>query len=223
MMEIEIDIYSIIYVFEIIGTIAFAITGVITAVEKKFDVFGAIVLGTMTAIGGGIVRDLILGYLPPMAFRKSSYAITAVATSIAVFVIAYFLGSRIKKNFERYSQVINLFDAIGLAVFTVGGVNSAIACGFGENMFLSVFVGALTGVGGGVMRDIMAGRAPKILHKKVYALAAVVGAIIYHTLITYNLCSQTVSVLIGAGSILLIRILATVFRWNLPAIKNLDE
>ena len=160
-------IETIMLIIEIIGTIAFAITGVITALEKKFDIFGAIVLGTVTAVGGGIVRDLILGYTPPMAFRKPVYALTALITSLAVFVIAFFFGRRIKKHFEIYSQVINIFDSIGLAVFVIGGINSAISCGFGENMFLSVFVATLTGVGGGVMRDIMARRVPKILRKRV--------------------------------------------------------
>lgn len=214
---------NILFAIEIIGTIAFAITGVITALEKKFDIFGALVLGTVTAVGGGIVRDLILGYTPPMAFRKSVYAITAVITSLAVFIIAYFFGRRIKKHFDVYSQVINIFDSIGLSVFVVGGVNSAIACGFGKNMFLSIFVAALTGVGGGVMRDIMAGRVPKILRKRVYALAAIIGAIIYYVLFYYELCSPTLAIILGAGSVLLIRILATIFHWNLPTVDNLDE
>lgn len=213
---------NIFFAIEIIGTIAFAITGVITSLEKKFDIFGALVLGTMTAVGGGIVRDLILGYTPPMAFRKPVYALTAIITSLAVFIIAYFFGKRIKKHFEIYSQVINIFDSIGLAVFVIGGINSAISCGFGENMFLSVFVATLTGVGGGVMRDIMAGRVPTILHKRVYALAAIIGAIIYYVLYFYGICSATLAVIIGAGSVLIIRILATIFRWNLPSVKNLD-
>ncbi len=211
------------FIFEIIGTAAFAVTGVITALEKKLDVFGALVLGTVTAIGGGMVRDIILGYLPPAAFRNSDYAVTAIVTSISVFVLAYFLGERIKEHFDIYSQIINVFDSIGLAVFVVGGVNNAIACGFGENMFLSVFVGVMTGVGGGVLRDIMAGRVPKILRKRVYALAAIIGAIIYYTLLYYSLCSTAAAVLIGSGSILIIRILATVFHWNLPTLKNLAE
>ncbi len=213
---------NIFFAIEIIGTIAFAITGVITSLEKKFDVFGALVLGTMTAVGGGIVRDLILGYTPPMAFRKPVYALTALITSLAVFVIAFFFGRRIKKHFEIYSQVINIFDSIGLAVFVIGGINSAISCGFGENMFLSVFVATLTGVGGGVMRDIMAGRVPTILHKRVYALAAIIGAIIYYVLYFYEICPATLAVIIGAGSVLIIRILATIFHWNLPTVKNLD-
>mgnify|MGYP003288079811 CR=1 FL=1 len=217
------NLENLFFAIELIGTVAFAITGVITSIEKKFDIFGAIVLGTVTSVGGGIMRDLILGYTPPMAFRKSVYAMTAVLTSLAVFVIAYFFGKKIQKHYDIYSQVINIFDSIGLAVFVVGGVNSAIACGFKENMFLSIFVAALTGVGGGVMRDIMAGRVPTILHKRVYALAAIIGAVIYYLLIYYSVCSSTVAVVIGAGSVLTIRILATVFRWNLPTVKNLSE
>ncbi len=213
---------SVLLAIELIGTVAFAITGVITAIEKKFDIFGAIVLGTVTAVGGGIVRDIILGYLPPMAFRKSVYAITAVVTSLAVFWIAYFFGKRIQKHFDVYSQVINIFDSIGLSVFVIGGVNSAIACGFEENMFLTVFVATLTGVGGGVLRDIMAGRVPKILRKRVYALAAIIGSVLYYILIHYQLCSTTLAIIIGAGSVIIIRILATVFRWNLPTVKNLE-
>ena len=217
------NIETILFAIEIIGTIAFAITGVITALEKKFDIFGALVLGTVTAVGGGILRDVILGYTPPMAFRKSVYALTAVLTSLAVFVIAYFFGKKIKKHYNTYSQVINIFDSIGLSVFVIGGINSAISCGFGENMFLSVFVATLTGVGGGLLRDIMAGKVPKILRKRVYALAAIIGAIIYYLLSYYEVCSVTLAIILGAGSVLVIRILATIFQWNLPTVKNLDE
>ncbi len=214
---------KILFTIEIIGTIAFAITGVITAVEKKLDILGAIVLGTVTAVGGGILRDIMLGYLPPMAFRNPVYALTAIATSVAVFVIAFLVGKKIVKHFDVYSQVINFFDSLGLAVFVVTGVNTAAACGFGENAFLSIFVAVLTGVGGGVMRDILAGRVPKILRRRVYALAAILGAIIYYYLLEFNVFSQTVSMLIGAGSVLIIRILATIFHWNLPTIKNIEE
>lgn len=214
---------KILFIIEIIGTIAFAITGVITAVEKKLDVLGAIVLGTVTAVGGGILRDIILGYLPPLAFRNPVYAITAIITSVAVFVIAFFIGKKIAKHFEVYSQVINFFDSLGLAVFVVTGINTASECGFGDNAFLSIFVAVLTGVGGGVMRDILAGRVPKILRRRVYALAAIFGAIIYYYLLEWGIFPQMVSMLIGAGSVLVIRILATVFHWNLPTIKNIEE
>lgn len=217
------SIDKIIFVIEIIGTVAFAITGVITALEKKFDIFGAIVLGMMTAVGGGILRDIILGYLPPSAFRYPVYAITAIITSVAVFTLAYIFGDKFKAKYDTYSQAINIFDSIGLAVFVIVGVQTADKCGFGDNTFLSVFVGTLTGVGGGVLRDIMAGRIPKILRKRVYALAAIIGALIYQILTEYGLCSQTISMIIGAGSILIIRILATVFHWNLPTAKKFNE
>ena len=215
------NIDTVFFAVEIVGTIAFALTGVITAIEKKFDILGAIVLGTVTAVGGGIMRDIILGFLPPLAFRHPVYALTAIITSVAVFVIAFFLGKKIVRHFDVYSQVINLFDSLGLAVFVVTGINTASECGFGDNAFLSVFVAVLTGVGGGVLRDILAGRAPKILHRRVYALAAILGALIYYYLLEFNVFHETVSMLIGAGSVLLIRILATVFRWNLPSIKNI--
>ena len=216
------SIDKVFFIFEIIGTVAFAITGVITAIEKKLDIFGAVVLGTVTAVGGGMVRDILLGYLPPAAFRHPVYTVTAIATSLAVFIIAYFFGKRIKLHFNVYSQIINVFDAIGLAVFTVAGINSAAACGFGENSFLSIFVGMMTGVGGGVMRDMMAGGVPTILRKKVYALAAGIGALIYQLLVEHNTCPQGLEILAGAGSIIVIRLSATVFKWNLPTLKDLD-
>lgn len=216
------SIDKVFFIFEIIGTVAFAITGVITAIEKRLDIFGAVVLGTVTAVGGGMVRDILLGYLPPAAFRHPVYTVTAIATSLAVFIIAYFFGKRIKLHFNVYSQIINVFDAIGLAVFTVAGINSAAACGFGENSFLSIFVGMMTGVGGGVMRDMMAGGVPTILRKKVYALAAGIGALIYQPLVEHNTCPQGLAILAGAGSIIVIRLSATVFKWNLPTLKDLD-
>lgn len=216
------SIDKVFFIFEIIGTVAFAITGVITAIEKKLDIFGAVVLVTVTAVGGGMVRDILLGYLPPAAFRHPVYTVTAIATSLAVFIIAYFFGKRIKLHFNVYSQIINVFDAIGLAVFTVAGINSAAACGFGENSFLSIFVGMMTGVGGGVMRDMMAGGVPTILRKKVYALAAGIGALIYQLLVEHNTCPQGLAILAGAGSIIVIRLSATVFKWNLPTLKDLD-
>lgn len=217
------DMNTILFALEIIGTITFAVSGVITAFAKKLDILGAIVLGTATAVGGGILRDITLGYLPPSAFRNPVYAITAIITSVIIFVLAYFLGDNIKLHFGLYSQIINIFDSIGLAVFTVAGVNSAFEHGFGGNAFLTIFVAFLTGVGGGALRDIMAGNVPKILRKRIYALAVIIGAAIYYTLINFNLCPDIPAVIIGAGSVLIIRILATIFHWNLPRIKNLSD
>ena len=210
-------------VLELIGTAAFAVSGVITALEKKLDFFGAIVLGLVTAVGGGIIRDIILGYLPPSAFRVPLYSITAIAVSATVFTVAWAVGKRIKSHFDTWAQVINIFDSVGLAVFTVGGVNAAHSCGFTENAYLCVFVGVMTAVGGGVMRDIMAGNVPMILRKRVYALASLAGALIYQLMTEHTDISRIVCVLVGISAVFIIRILATVFHWNLPKVRNLDD
>ena len=214
---------TLFFIFELIGTVAFAASGVVTALERELDLFGALVLGTAAAVGGGVIRDLILGYLPPAAFRHPVYALVALGTAAVGFAIAYFAGRRTRPHLGVYVQILNLFDSVGLAVFTVAGVRSAAACGFGENAFLSVFVGLLTGEGGGVLRDIMAGQVPSILRKRIYALAAVGGALIYYYLCDFHLCSERIAVLAGAGVVLLIRLLATVFHWNLPRLRGPKE
>lgn len=214
---------TLFFALEIAGTVAFAISGVIVALEKKLDVFGATVLGLVTAVGGGMMRDIFLGILPPVAFRHPVYSLTAIGVSIGVYIIAYFAGTKIKKDFDAWSQVINVFDSIGLAVFTVGGINTAHSSGYLTSAYLCLFTCVLTACGGGVLRDILAGRIPVILKKRVYALAAIIGGAIYQILTEYSLVSSSAAVFIGAGSVLLIRILATIFRWNLPRINNLAE
>ena len=205
---------TVFFVIEIIGTVAFAITGVITAIEKKFDILGAIVLGTVTAVGGGILRDIILGYLPPLAFRNPVYALTAILTSVSVFVLAYFTGKRIVRHFDIYSQVINFFDSLGLAVFVVAGINTARECGFGDNAFLSLFVAVLTGVGGGVLRDVLAGNTPYIFVKHIYACASLLGALACALL--WRTLGSTVAILGGAALVVVLRLCAARFRWSLP-------
>ncbi|MCR5523391.1 MAG: TRIC cation channel family protein [Clostridia bacterium] len=217
------NIDTVFFALELIGTAAFSVTGVITALEKKLDIFGAAVLSMVTAVGGGMLRDIILGYLPPVAFRKSVYSIVALSVSVLVYVISYFAdkdGVKIKDKFDVYTQVINVFDSVGLAVFTIGGINSAHSCGFTQNAYLCIFVGLLTGVGGGVMRDVLAGRVPVILKKRIYAVAAIAGALLYQILTEHKLLSSAPAILLSVCVILVIRILATVFRWNLPSIKD---
>ncbi|MBR6360471.1 MAG: trimeric intracellular cation channel family protein [Clostridia bacterium] len=217
------NIDSIYFVLEIIGTVAFAVTGVITAYDSSLDVLGAVVLGLVTAVGGGILRDIILGYLPPAAFRVPLFSIIAIITSLLAFVIAYYVGKRIKEHFEPWAQIINIFDSIGLAAFTIGGINAAHTCGFAENSFLSIFVGVLTAVGGGVLRDIMAGSVPGILKKRVYAIAAIIGACVYQGLMELTSISNKYAVIISISAIFVIRILATLFNWNLPSVKSNEE
>ena len=145
---------SFIFVLEIIGTIAFASSGAMVAIEKKMDIFGVNILGATTAVGGGIMRDVILGLTPPTAFAKPVYILFAVATSTLLFFIVYInpdiIHSKIKCKY--YDRIMLWCDTVGLGIFTVLGVQTASKF-VRENMFFFVFIGVLTGVGGGVLRD----------------------------------------------------------------------
>lgn len=132
--------------FEIVGTIAFAVSGALLGLEKQMDILGISILGLTTAVGGGVIRDLILGLTPPMTFRNPLYAIIAIGVSILVFIIA-----RKRSVFQGkwYETVMLIMDSIGLGVFTVVGINTAYSQDGEYNIFLLVFVGVVTGVGGG--------------------------------------------------------------------------
>ena len=131
--------------FEIVGTIAFAVSGALLGLEKQMDILGISILGLTTAVGGGVIRDLILGLTPPMTFRNPLYAIIAIGVSILVFIIA-----RKRSVFQGkwYETVMLIMDSIGLGVFTVVGINTAYSQDGEYNIFLLVFVGVVTGVGG---------------------------------------------------------------------------
>ena len=145
-----------IFILELIGTVAFASSGAMIGIEKKMDIFGVNVLGATTAVGGGIMRDIILGLTPPGAFSHPIYVLISVVTSTLLFVIAYArptaFESRLKT--EYYDKLMFWCDTAGLGIFTVVGVQAAVRSVGGENAFFLVFIGALTGVGGGVLRDI---------------------------------------------------------------------
>ena len=165
-----------IFILELIGTVAFASSGAMIAIEKKMDIFGVNVLGATTAVGGGIMRDIILGLTPPGAFSHPVYVLVAALTSTILFVIAYAkptaFESRVKTDY--YDKLMFWCDTAGLGIFTVVGIQAAVRAVGGENVFFFVFIGTLTGVGGGVLRDIMAGETPYILVKHIYACAAIV-------------------------------------------------
>lgn len=209
---------TIIFVVEMIGTVAFALSGVMSGIKKQLDILGVVVLGTVTAVGGGALRDICLGVLPPMLFQKPVYAIVAIGTSVLSFIVAYCMGDKFPSRIEKLNPVINVLDAIGLGIFVIVGVNAAINSGFFNNPFLAVFVGTITGVGGGLIRDKLVGEIPMVLQKRVYALAATVGALLYYTLMYFNV-QEIVAVTAGAGVVVLIRMLATIFKWNLPRIR----
>ena len=208
---------SIIYVLEIIGTIAFASSGAMVGIRKNMDIFGVMVLGVITAVGGGCVRDIILGIHPPKMFHNFSYAGAAIVTSCLLFVIVYYNKQLLQSQFiETYEKAMNIFDAIGLGIFTIVGIQTAHTVTESSNLSLVIFVGVITGIGGGVMRDVMAGSTPFVFVKHVYACASLIGAILYIRL--YERLNPMVAMLISMLTVIGIRLMAARFRWNLPRV-----
>ena len=200
--------------FEILGTIAFAVSGAVVAISKKMDIFGVAILGMTTAVGGGILRDLILGITPPAAFQSPGYALTSIAVSMLVFLPP--VRRLLHWNEKLYDTALLLFDAIGLGIFTVIGVQTAYIATGELNAFLAIFVGVVTGCGGGVMRDVFAGSPPYIFDKHFYATASLLGA--GACLLLWNI-GQMPAMLIGAAVTLTLRLLAAHYRWSLPKAK----
>ena len=211
---------TFIFVLEIIGTVAFASSGAMTAIEKKMDIFGVNILGATTAVGGGMMRDIILGVTPPAAFSQPVYILFSILTSTLLFAIVYtnpeILHSRIKSRY--YDKIMLWCDTAGLGIFTVVGIQTASRILPQDNPFFFVFIGVLTGVGGGVLRDIMAGETPYILVREIYASAAIAGGI------TCVVCGSTMgeatATILGLIVTIVIRSLAAYFHWNLLRIKG---
>jgi len=204
---------------EIIGTIAFSVAGSLVAIRRELDIFGTVVVGGITAVGGGCLRDILLGNLPPAMFRTPVYAIVAAVVSVIVFTAEYLFPAEKVLASKKYEFVVNIFDALGLAIFVVVGINSAKSCGYGDNGFLAICVGVLTGVGGGVVRDLLVKTVPMILRKQVYALPAIVGGILYYYMTKAGV-NEIICVVITIILIMTVRILAAMLRWNLPKIRQ---
>lgn len=199
-------------IFELFGTIAFAASGAITGLSKKMDILGVTTLGVVTAVGGGIIRDLILGNTPPATFRNPTYALIAIAISIIIFIpmVRRFLF----KKQQVYDMIMLIMDSIGLGAFTVVGIQTAYVSDNTYNAFLLIFVGVVTGVGGGILRDILAGNTPYIFIKHFYACASIIGAVV--CILLWKFIGQSVAILGGAATVIVLRLLAAHYRWSLP-------
>ena len=209
---------NIIFTTEIIGTIAFAASGAMIAIRKELDLFGIIMLGTITAVGGGILRDIIIGRIPPNTFVNPVYIATAALTSVLLFIIFYKAPSLLdSKHIGTFEKILNIFDAIGLGAFTVIGIDAGIDKGYGEYLFLLIFLGVTTGIGGGIMRDRRAGEIPYVLKKQIYACASIAGACLYVIFLQFS--QSYLSMLISALLVVVVRMLASKFDWNLPAVR----
>lgn len=207
------------FAMEVVGTIAFAASGALVGVERGMDIFGVSVLGVVTAVGGGAVRDIVLGIVPPGMFRDPKYTLMATIASCIVFGIMYW-KQEIMEGERRifYDRVMLVMDTIGLGVFTVMGVDKGIQQGYMENTFFLVFLGTVTGVGGGLLRDMMAGVPPYIFVRHIYACASIVGA--WACVAIYRMAGAVEAMVTGAAVVIVIRYLAAHYRWNLPKVRR---
>lgn len=205
------------YIAEIIGIIAFAISGAMIAIDRGLDLFGVLFLTVINSFGGGIMRDLIIGEIPPKMFYSFEYLLYAGSCAVIVMIVAAVLKDKFFKNRVAIDRFINVFDAIGLGTFAIVGVRAGVTAGFGDNVFLCVFLGMTTGIGGGILRDLLSREKPLVLVKQIYAIAAIFGAIMYYYMQRFNI-NNTVSIIIPVLLVVVIRMLASHFRWDLPRV-----
>ena len=214
-----------IWILDVVGTIAFSISGAMVGIRKKMDLFGVCVLGVVTATGGGMTRDIVLGINPPRMFTNSTDVLIAAVTAILTFIVIHYANKKKQTHVgfrEMYSLVLFVMDTLGLAIFTVIGIEVALATRPDAGNFLLVFVGTITGVGGGLLRDMMSESIPYIFQKHIYATACIVGAVICVIFYRKLNISLNISMIVGAIAVLVIRALAAQLRWNLPTV-HLDE
>ena len=193
------------------GTFAFAISGIRLASAKGFDWFGAYVVGLVTAIGGGTTRDILLD-VTPFWMQQPSYLII---TGIALLCVIAF-----GRQLIRLNNTFFIFDAIGLGLFVVVGIERSIQAGF--PFWVSIIMGMITGSVGGIMRDILINEVPLIFRKDIYALACVLGGIVFYVCSEFGIPSEITQVL-SATSVILMRIIAVRFHLGLPALKGHDD
>ena len=200
------------FLLEITGTVSFAVSGAIVALKRNMDVFGVCALGTVTACGGGVLRDLFLGQLPPVMFREPVFPLTAVCVSAILFLGA--VRRALSRRERAYERIQLVADAAGLGVFTAAGVAATFDAGYGDGFFFAVFLGTITGVGGGVLRDVLAGLRPYIFIKHIYALASIAGAVLCVSL--WRPLGERPAMAVCVAAVVTIRLLAARFRWSLP-------
>ena len=209
MVDFSFPIDGFISILDYLGTVAFAVTGASKAITHKADIFGIIVLATVVGVGGGVTRDVIFGRFPT-AFSDPIYISLTVGTGIVMF----FLFSYLKKKMNIWL----IFDAIGLGVFSIIGASIAYQI-VGLEFLPMIFAGMITAIGGGILRDIFVREIPIVFVKEVYAVASIIGIVIFYGLLSFDVDVQISSV-IGIIAATGIRLLAMKYNWNLPKVRE---
>ncbi|MFI8350658.1 trimeric intracellular cation channel family protein [Streptomyces sp. NPDC085596] len=202
---------SVQHTLDVIGIFVFAISGALLAVRKNFDVFGMAVLAEVTALGGGLIRDLIIGAVPPAAFTDLGFFVTPLLATVVVFFL--------HPHVERIQSAVLVFDAAGLGLFCVTGTTKAYSHGLG--LTASATLGLATAVGGGVLRDVLANEVPSLLRwdRDLYAVPAIVGATMAVLCIRFDALTSVTSGTAAATAFVL-RLLAMKFHWRAPRAWN---
>src|SRR5512145_3160951 len=196
---------TVLYALDLIGTAAFAASGAWVAVRHRMDLFGVLVLGLVTAVGGGTLRDLLVGALPPFSLRDETYLYVSIVAALAVFVT--------RNRFQAMERPLLVLDAVGLGTFVVIGTTKALDFNLG---FLgAALMGVMTCTAGGVIRDVLANQVPLILRKEVYASACLAGSLLLVALESFGTPRPTAA-LLGAVTVVALRLLAIHYNWSLP-------
>ena len=203
------DLFTII---DILGTAAFSISGVFAAMEKKLDIFGIFIIAFITAIGGGTIRDMMIGDFPVTWMRTPNYSIV-IFVSAAIAILFY-------KMIKDYGKILLVFDSIGLGFFTVLGIHKGVDFNFSTG--LCIALGTITACFGGLIRDIALNQIPHIFHKEIYATACIFGGILYFVLRTTTLPEVALDA-ICISVIVMIRLIAVKYNWSLPGIYRSDK
>lgn len=202
------------FLAELVGTVAFALSGALKAIQKNLDIFGVCFLALFTALGGGVVRDLLLGRTPPRLFESEGYILLSIGVALLIFALVRCFHPKL--DFGLWGdRIFNFCDALGLGIFTVIGTQSAAEAGLEDKLFLSIFLGMTTGIGGGVLRDLMCCEIPAVLRKHIYAVAAICGSVVYYVLTAAGL-NAAPATLSGVTAVVTLRLLARHYQWNLP-------
>lgn len=201
---------AVIYALDLAGIAVFAITGALAAMEKKLDIFGVLVLATITALGGGTIRDILMDKMPPFYFERWEYLVTALCAAL----LALFM----QRALLRLWKPIILFDALGLGLFTVIGAEKALQSGY---PFPAVLILAmLTGIGGGMLRDVLRGEIPFVLKKEIYASASLAGALAFYPAWNAPSIPESAAMLLGAGVTVFVRLISVKYKLGLPAVRG---
>ena len=199
-------------ILNLIGTFVFGVSGGILAVRKQMDLFGVLVLSVVAALGGGMMRDVLLGRTPPATLNDWRYIAVAASAGVLVFGDHGRVG--------RWQSLIVTFDAAGLGLFTVTGTVAALDAGLSS--VASALLGMLTGIGGGVLRDVLAGEVPFVLRREIYALASLLGAVIILAARHVHILGTTTN-MVAAAATFALRMLSVWRGWNIPTAKGLER